>query len=169
MSFTSDKRVSNQKPCKADADMDVLIANAEDLITRVGTLSLCRIQGFQSVVTSTLTKITLTNPASIDTGTYFNNASPTRLTIPSGITLAQIHVLYSFGAAAGIPGAELKILKNNAAVNGTAYVGWDDLTTGNMTSAILAVSAADYFEVSGYHTLGVNADIRIEVILRGWK
>lgn len=166
MSFTTGKRVTNQKPCKADADMDILIANAEDLITKTSSLSICRMGTIvQTIPNNVNTKVIFSNPAILDTDSYFNNATPTRLTIPSGYSYAQINMVFIFSAVDGI----IQLLKNNAAFNGAPVSEFDGMSYVVMSSPVLAVSAADYFEASAYQHSGSDASLNCEIIIRGWK
>lgn len=167
MSFTSNYRVSNSKPVKANADMDVLIANAEYLLTNTASLSLCRIAASQNVPTVTNQVVTFTNPAILDTDSYFSNGTPTRLTIPSGFNRCQFVIIYSWSSS--VLGGDVYLQKNGAAFYGRIDYNINGQQWGAARSPILSVTAGDYFEMAAYQNSGGTVNLKAEVHIQGWR
>lgn len=86
----------------------------------------------------------------LDTDAFWDAGSPTRLTIPSGISRVKLYVgiVFSGSTWASTSAASFSIRKNGAAsslVGQTIAAGYTD-PIFSLASPPLAVSAADYFE-----------------------
>ena len=166
MSFTSNKRVTTSKPVKANADMDVLIANAEYLLD-ASDLSICRTHGLQIVPNSTATACDLDDI--VDTDGYFNAGTPKRLTIPSGINHCQFNIQYAFTLCS--PG--LVYMSKNGDLTGSNFSGrpliyiYGDMN-GNLRTPMLEVTPGDYFELIISQTTGGNILATYEFTIQGW-
>lgn len=104
----------------------------------------------QSIAATTNTQLAFSD-AVYDTDTFWSGGSPTRLTVPSGVTKVQLWggVAWSGGSANGT----LRLLKNGATFLGrgniSAASGFTDQGLTVM-SAVIPVVAGDYFEAQVY-------------------
>jgi len=88
--------------------------------------------------------------AAYDDATIFNAGQPTRLTVPAGFTRVRLSFGVTWEASVD---QRTDLLKNGAAVTGAAYAYTpagsvsSPVTAYGAVSAMLAVTAGDYFEV----------------------
>lgn len=114
----------------------------------------------QTIATSTNTLLTWGVEA-YDDAAIFDIGQPTRLTVPAGFTRVQISFALLWDGAFNWSLTPLK--------NGAAYIGapngvvaratLDTLNAGSGTSAVLAVTPGDYFEIQVQQISGFNHDI----------
>ncbi len=122
----------------------------------------------QAISASTTTTVTF-DSETYDTDAFHDNVTNnSRLTVPSGITLVRI----TAGAISdtSIPSSEqfvLTFLKNGAAARGLPAKDIEGRTRLNASSAILAVSTSDYFEMQVFttaaETLGAGDDTWFQI------
>jgi hypothetical protein len=105
--------------------------------------------------------------ASIDTDGFFSGASPTRITVPAGVSAVSVN------ACALIPvhsvGERTALLKYNGVewLCGTGSLGTNvTKSTNNFSIGYVPVSAGDYFELQVYQNSGVSLDL--EAGARTW-
>ena len=104
----------------------------------------------QAVAATTNTQLAFSD-AVYDTDSFWSGGSPTRLTVPSGVTKVQLWggVAWSGGSANGT----LRLLKNGATFLGrgniSAASGFTDQGL-TVISAVIPVVAGDYFEAQVY-------------------
>lgn len=164
MSFTSGTRVTSGKPCKANAEMDIQIANAEHVITK-SQQSFARI----SVGSQSCTSGVTTTPSfslDFDTDSYFSGGSPTRLTVPSGIGIVQIRLYYEWNSFS-ITDGNIWVIKNGSGFTGMPRHYFDKMSRSTLISPMLEVSAGDYFEVQARQNNGVAVTLRCVFSIRG--
>jgi len=107
----------------------------------------------QSISDSSATNISFTS-ADYDTLSFWSAGSPTRITIPSGVSKVRLSAELQY--AANATGARtFQINKNGSGVyNGRASVNGSAASTStsgfgmNCSTAVINVSAGDYFEVN---------------------
>lgn len=183
MSFTTGKRVSNQKPCKAIADMNILTANADDLISKTnfsGVFRVCKNE-ISSASTDTALDLTTDGTSSqagyiYDTDSYWSNSHVTRITAPSSVNYLQFKIfwLWSWTPILNLPprNASIWLSKNGGTFNGEARAYWDEQEGGTICSPVTAVTGgSDYFEVIAYREAGLATHYFANVLVsvRGWK
>jgi orotate phosphoribosyltransferase-like protein len=178
MSFTSGKRVSNASPVKANADMDVLIANAESIITKSafsGARFTAVTQAFASGVEAAFTW----THTEYDIGTWATIApNADRITVPAGIAYAQLTVsvmdqdfsLFTdkTTSADEYTDCVCHILKNGSDVDGGGYIFVDRLQAFTISGGIVAVTPGDYFTVKLLQSSGSTFTASGIATVKGW-
>lgn len=117
------------------------------------------------------------NVEDFDTDNFWTNASPTRFTIPSGVTKIRLRACVLFEALTTAGSVNLFVNKNNAQIDvGIASNVLRNNTTGTagnkntLFTGVLNVSAGDYFELvgnvsmSGQDQVLTNSWFEIEVV-----
>ena len=109
--------------------------------------------GSQSIANNTATAITWDTTAHDDLS-FFSGLSPTRLTIPSGVT--KVRLTFQSNWDSNVSGMRLGVIyKNGAVFAGTAAdrrqavtgITFPGISTANASTAILTVAPGDYFEL----------------------
>jgi hypothetical protein len=95
--------------------------------------------------------------ASIDTDTVWSSGTPTRLTVPIGVT--KVHLRYGGRWAANTTGVrQIYMTKNGANFAGAGAMfmnaGSNLNHQLNVTSGVISVSAGDYFEAGAFQNSG---------------
>lgn len=166
MAFTSGTRVTTGNPSKANAQMDILIANAEYLISNYSVFIGAFAQGSTSVSTGTDTFISLATTLVYDTNSFYSAGTPTRLTVPSGVSYVQLRCDWNW-AGTPITNGRVKMYKNGAVFDGSGSNYWDKPDAGTCISSWVGVSAGDYFEIRAIHSTGSSRTIAIGLSIRG--
>lgn len=99
----------------------------------------------QAISSDTLTAVTL-GTAAYDVGGWFSAGTPTRLTVPAGVTRVRLTGGLRLTASSDTFAA---IYKNGAAAPGLPQSDTDSLGTESVSfrSAVVSVTAGDYFEL----------------------
>lgn len=175
MSFTAGTRVTAGNPAKANAEMDVLIANADNLTTRTDFFGARILKVNQSLATATTAQISFTAEYYDLGGWWAVSPNPTRLTVPSGIIWAQITVdlvmaqdMEGTGLAEWT-NAQVNLIKNGSTFHGAPFLYVDKVDSYSMTTSIISVVATDYFEVNMIHGTGTTKPISCVASIRGWQ
>lgn len=142
----------------------VLAAINALIASKAGRGALASITAAQTFATGTETAITWPTPL-YDTNVMWSGASPTRFTIPAGVSLVQVFMQVTWeGNATGE--RKIRILKNGS-IEGSGLpasrLGTPDaadVAHQNAAGGIVPVSPGDYLQVMARQTSGGNLNLR---------
>jgi hypothetical protein len=112
----------------------------------------------QAIAATTDTLISY-DATAYDTRGFWSAGAPTRLTVPAGIT--RVIVSASTRITGGAGNYQTRFIRNGAEVNGiTCQSMASGFTSGhiNMSSAVLSVSAGDWFEILAFSSVARTID-----------
>src|SRR5262249_43385345 len=107
---------------------------------------------------------TLTFSATVfDTGPYWSNATPTRLTVPSGVGYVRVTASIDLGYTCSV--CEIYLEENSAGGVGSSYGATANTGFGGTTFTAIApvvrVVAGDYFTVKIYQNSGGTVNVPV--------
>lgn len=120
--------------------------------------------GSQSIATSTNVDLTW-QTASYDTNGFYSAGSPTKLTVPAGVTRVRLSGVVDWSATAAQNKRAVVILKNDAVFDGAGQNTRIDSTTASdeqrqsVISAIVDVVEGDFFEINVRQTSGGGKNV----------
>jgi len=163
MSFTSGTRAESGKPIDTTT-ITTAIDNSEYLLTR-SAFTGCKVSGTRTISTSEVS-VDFTGE-DYDTDSWHDTVTNnTRLTVPSGISYVQLVAYFSWSSVPTDPDVYFK--KNGSHFDGAPRSKIDKEIKGALRSALISVSASDYFEL--YAILGSSSiSLFAEVSIRGFR
>lgn len=122
----------------------------------------------QTIAHNTVTPISW-DTVVYDTNSMFSGGSPTRITIPVGVTRVRAYAVSRYAVDPDSDGRLFTVYKNNAYAPGLGVVTSKDtgafFPTADMSyalySAVVSVSPGDYFELMAAHFLGVGKTLDV--------
>lgn len=148
---------------------DILDSGTNNIIRRLGANishrgALVRRTSDQAIPNSTQTTLSW-QTTEYDTSSIWSAGSPTRLTVPTGVTKVKLYAEVRFDA--NITGdRSLNIQKNGAGFVGSgnqsmrACSGGAQTTTVQSFTPVIVVTAGDYFELKCTQTSGVSLNVQ---------
>lgn len=121
----------------------------------------------QSIPANSATAVQWTNINRSSSWININGTYPTRITIPSGITLVRLsaNLRLNSPSSGSVERSDILIRKNGSDFTGMASANWYDGSTSSVPARLnvitpwLQVSTNDYFELFVYHTASVSRNV----------
>ena len=125
--------------------------------SNIGQGALVYLISNQTIADNTVTDVIWTTEV-FDDATLWTAGTPTRFTIPAGFTRAALQFSLEW-ASAPVSNSYVKILKNGAATAGLPMISFSNIRRGSAPSAMVAVTAGDYFTLQVYQNIGSALDV----------
>lgn len=179
MSFTSSKRVTVQKPCKA-SDINTLYTNSDylvGLLPNVGHAGARLVKNSQNISGGGVGRIVSWSSATYDQnpfsgGVWWSNLSPTIIFTPAGVRYVQFDLSFTVDSSTrDLSEGDIRLVDDlGFNFEGMPSLVVDGMHSGHITSGIIDTFTlgTSQFRVEILFNLGTAADISFVLSTKGY-